>query len=300
MEKKCYKLVTTSFGVNWDIAEDGCKSIGAHLASIESQCEQNTVVEVANGVAVWTGGNDQTSEGTFVWLNGNEFYKNGAVVSGAFTKLSSGFNNAAQDTQHCVQLGASGEWDDVVCSKTMNYVCEKEAYAGAATFVATTVATTTPSCSSTCANGWTTIGCNCYKFQDTAKDWEPATADCTALGTAEGKTGRLVKITSSDLEVELLKLSSNEEFWTGGNDKAKDKTFVWDLDGTTFFDDGTTTGYNNWWKTANVDQPNHMDGQDCVKFKIKKTDDGTIEKIGWDDVKCDNNAKKYICQYSTA
>ena len=145
MEKKCYKLETTAFGVNWDVAEDGCKNIGAHLASIESQCEQNTVVGIANGVAVWTGGNDQASEGTFVWLNGNEFYTSGAAVSGAFTKLSTGFNSASTDTQHCVQLGATGEWDDVVCSKTLNYVCEKAAYAGAATLVITTSATTTAS-----------------------------------------------------------------------------------------------------------------------------------------------------------
>jgi len=300
MEKKCYKLETTAFGVNWDVAEDGCKNIGAHLASIESQCEQNTVVGLADGAAVWTGGNDKTDEGTFVWLNGNEFYKSGAAVSGAFTKLSTGFNSASTTTQHCVQLGATGEWDDVVCSKTLNYVCEKAAYAGAATLVITTVATTTATCSATCATGWTTIGCNCYKFQDVAKTWDDATTDCTALGTAEGKTGRLVSITSADLEVELLKMSSNEEFWTGGNDKASDKTFVWDLDGTTFFDDGTTTGYNNWWKTASVDQPNHVAGQDCVKFRVKFTSGTTdVEKIGWDDVSCDNN-KKYICQYSTA
>ena len=143
MEKKCYKLETTAFGVNWDVAEDSCKNIGAHLASIESQCEQNTVVGLSNGAAVWTGGNDQASEGSFVWLNGNEFYKSGAPVSGAFTKLSTGFNSASTTTQHCVQLGESGDWDDVVCSKTLNYVCEKAAYEGAATLVITTVATTT-------------------------------------------------------------------------------------------------------------------------------------------------------------
>merc|ERR1719153_1317740 len=134
-------------------------------------------------------------------------------------------------------------------------------------------------CSATCATGWTTIGCSCYKFQDVAKTWDNATADCTALGTAEGKTGRLVFITSADLEVELLKMSSSEEFWTGGNDKTKQKTFVWELDGTTFFDDGATTGYNNWWITAAVSQPNHVAGQDCVKFKVKLTS-GIVEKIG--------------------
>ena len=64
--------------------------------------------------------------------------------------------------------------------------------------------------------------------------------------------------------MEFLTLSSNGEFWTGGNDKTTDKTFVWDIDGTTFFADGIETGYNNWWKAAKVNQPNHASGQDCV------------------------------------
>jgi len=301
MQKKCYKLVTAPFGANWDVADAGCKTIGAELASIESQCEQNTVFEVSNKVATWTGGNDKAAEGTFVWPNGVEFYTSSAAVSGVFSKLSAGFNTASQTTQHCVSLkDTTGEWDDIVCSKAQNYVCEKAAYAGGATFVpASTIAATTKACSSSCATGWTTLGCNCYKFQEVAKSWDDATAECTSLGTAQSKTGRLVSITSQNLEVELLKLSSNEEFWTGGNDKGTQKTFVWNLDETTFFTDGVETGYNNWYKTANVDQPNHASNQDCVKFKVKfTTGTTTIEKIGWDDVTCDKELK-YVCQYST-
>ena len=120
------------------------------------------------------------------------------------------------------------------------------------------------------------------------------------MGTVQGKTGRLVSITSSALEAELLTLSSNEEFWTGGNDIAIQKKFVWDLDGTAFFEDGTTTGYNNWWSTSTVNQPNHASNQDCVKFKLKFTSGTTtVEKTGWDDVTCDKELK-YICQYSNA
>ena len=143
MEKKCYKLETTAFGVNWDVAVDSCKDIGSDLASIESQCQQNTVMELSDGAAVWTGGNDRGSEGTFVWPNGNEFFKDGSVVPGAFDKLSAGFNNAAQTTQHCVQLTSTGEWDDVVCSKALDYICEKSAYDGAATLIQTTNTATT-------------------------------------------------------------------------------------------------------------------------------------------------------------
>jgi len=297
MQKKCYKLKTEPFGANWETADAGCKSIGAQLASIESQCEQNLIFEVSTKVATWIGGNDKSSEGTFVWPNSAEFYKSNAAVSDVFTKLASGFNSASQSTQHCVQLQeTTGEWDDIICSKTQNYICEKAAYAGAATLAPIT--TTTAACSGSCAVGWTQIDCNCFKFQDVVKSWDLATTECTTLGTAQGRTGRLVSITSSSLEVELLTLSSNEEFWTGGNDKTEEKKFVWDLDGTTFFDDGVQTGYNNWWKTAVVDQPNHTEDQHCVKFRLKFTSGTTtIEKIGWDDVACDKELK-YICQYN--
>ena len=135
MQKKCYILMTPAIQVTWENADARCNELGAELASIESQCEQNTVVEVAKGAA-WIGGNDKASEGTFTWPSGAEFYKNSAAVAGVFTKLASGFNTASQDTQHCVQIQETdGDWDDIVCSKTQNYVCEKAAYAGAATFV---------------------------------------------------------------------------------------------------------------------------------------------------------------------
>ena len=142
MQKKCYILMTPAIQVTWENADAGCKELGAELASIESQCEQNTVVEVAKGAA-WIGGNDKASEGTFTWPSGAEFYKNSAAVAGVFTKLASGFNSGSQDTQDCVQIQTDGEWDDILCSKTNNYVCEKAAYAGAATFVQPTLAATT-------------------------------------------------------------------------------------------------------------------------------------------------------------
>merc|ERR1719481_1741618 len=65
MQKKCYKLVTPAIPVTWDNADSGCKSLGSELASIESQCEQNTVFEVANKAAAWVGGNDMESEMIF-------------------------------------------------------------------------------------------------------------------------------------------------------------------------------------------------------------------------------------------
>ena len=150
-------------------------------------------------------------------------------------------------------------------------------------------------CSGTCESGWTTIGCFCYKFQATGKTWDDAKTDCAALKS----TGKLVSITSESLELALITMANKKEFWTGGNDKAVQETFVWDADGTEFFKGGNGIGYNKWWATTAVSQPNHGNGQDCVKLKVKlSSTTGDLEKYGWDDVSCTNSPIPYICQYN--
>ena len=70
-------------------------------------------------------------------------------------------------------------------------------------------------------------------------------------------------------------LLPTEDFWIGGNDNEEEKTFTWA--------NGSPWDWTNW----NTDQPNHKDGQNCLK--VKKN----INK--WDDVNC-SNAFKYACQ----
>ena len=141
IQKKCYKLESPTFKVTWDVADTNCKSKGALLATIESQCEQDFVVKLANKAVAWIGGTDKDKEGTFVWPSGTEFFKSNAAVSGVYSKLSKiAFNTNAEDAQDCVTLkDDTGEWDDIICTKTQDYICEKAAYAGAATFMPTTV-----------------------------------------------------------------------------------------------------------------------------------------------------------------
>ena len=154
------------------------------------------------------------------------------------------------------------------------------------------MAPTTLKCSGSCGAGWTEIDCNCYKFEANAIGWQEARIACDNLQAGAG----LVSITSAELQQELITLSGKTEFWTGGNDLKTQKVFVWDLTGTTFYNDGETIGYNNWYSSNAATQPNHNTDQDCVKLKLKLTN-GEITKLGWDDINCDST-NNYICQFS--
>ena len=143
MQKKCYKFEEFGIGVNWDTADTRCKAINANIASIASICEQKTVAELVKNTEAWIGASDKADEGTWVWSSGTEFYKSGAAVPGMYTNLAVGFQKDGQDNQDCVLMKTDGTWDDIICSKFYNYVCEKAAYAGAATYVAPSTAAAT-------------------------------------------------------------------------------------------------------------------------------------------------------------
>jgi len=295
MQKKCYKLETTPFGTNWDTASTNCQAKSAKLASIENACEQQTVAALATK-DVWIGGSDKATEGTWIWPSGTEFYKNKAPVSGIYTNLATAFENTGQENQDCTQIKTDGKWDDIVCTTFKDYICEKAAYVGGNTYVApSTAAPTTQKCASSCQAGWKEIDCMCYKYESVAKSWQAAEADCESKQTS----AKLVSISSEAIELEMLDLAGKKDFWTGGNDLTTQKTFVWKFDGKTFYEnDAPVAGmYNKWWSTTAVSQPNHADGQDCVKFRTKEDSGGNLEKYGWDDVSCDKEFA-YICQYS--
>ena len=139
-------------------------------------------------------------------------------------------------------------------------------------------------------------------MESVKKSWSDAQQSCKTLCPTDKKdVADLVSVTSEAIEIKMLELANNEMFWTGGNDIDDDeKTFVWSVDKTPFWvaPDGPVTGtYSNWYSTANVQQPNHADGQNCVKYNVKKDDSGNLLKAGWDDVNWGTELV-YACEYS--
>merc|ERR1712013_956248 len=115
------KLVTTS-PVNYLTALTSCISMGATLASVETEEEYNAVYSLTGSTGAWIGLADFLDEGNFSWIDG-------AVYDPA-TSYSNWMNNQpnnANINQYCVWIRPDGRWDDITCKKSEAYVCQKTA-----------------------------------------------------------------------------------------------------------------------------------------------------------------------------
>ena len=92
--------------------------MGASLATVNSQVEQDAVFSLTGSSGAWIGLTDFLNEGKFSWVDET-------VVS--FTNFGSAQPNNGNNNQHCVWIRADGSWNDVICQQTKSYVCHKNA-----------------------------------------------------------------------------------------------------------------------------------------------------------------------------
>ncbi|KAL5009101.1 hypothetical protein ScPMuIL_014682 [Solemya velum] len=116
----CYKFQRRE--TNFENAKTRCEAKGAHLVRIEDANENDWIRSQIDTIGAnwWIGLNDKETEGTFVWNDcpGQQTH---------FTNWMSGEPNQHDGNQEdCVQIiHSSGEWNDVPCSKTIKFICEK-------------------------------------------------------------------------------------------------------------------------------------------------------------------------------
>ncbi len=108
--------------MTWSDARAYCESQGGYLATLTSAEEDSFVYQNVgqDGVAMWLGGTDETSEGTWEWITGEAWsYTNWA--SGQPNNISPG-----QDYLSYFDL-APGQWDDAGPpggNETFSFICE--------------------------------------------------------------------------------------------------------------------------------------------------------------------------------
>ena len=247
--------------MEWETARQTCAcSNGAELASVSSAAENTVVYTVAGSTEnTWLGGHDRETEGTFAWSDGTAWEDSAAQWH------TNQPNNAGTSGQDCVSIRlANGAWDDQVCTKQQQFVCEKPDSDQSAL-------TANSGCS--CDAGWTgslDTG-KCYKRGPAVSKYADAKADCEADSAA-------LTSVSSELENSLVVSvltagDNNNNGWLGATDTAVDGTWVWD--------DGTTWTYQNWSPGAPLGSGN------CLQLN---SSDAT-----WVDTKCDEE-KWFVCK----
>ncbi len=116
----CYRIETVATK-NWTDAAAACVAWGGRLASVETKYENTFIAEkiktFGDNVFAWIGANDQAAENQFMWATGEP------VLYTSWNLLEP--NN--QGEEDCVQLGASGGWNDFPCASAIPYVCERPA-----------------------------------------------------------------------------------------------------------------------------------------------------------------------------
>ncbi len=111
---RCYFLTATPLG--WSAAEDACKSVGGHLASVSNSDEETAVEGIGSGDR-WIGlsrpAGSPSSAGSFRWSSGEVM---------TYLKWSSGEPSGDGE---CGRVLAGGAWSDHPCSSTLVGICER-------------------------------------------------------------------------------------------------------------------------------------------------------------------------------
>ena len=106
--------------MSWEAARQTCVCTeAAELVSILTEEEDNLVFSLAGDtVNTWIGGHDRDTENVFAWSDGTAWDE-------TFTNWKSDQPNNGGTGQHCVSKRSDQTWDDILCSKTQQFVCEK-------------------------------------------------------------------------------------------------------------------------------------------------------------------------------
>nr|XP_020446750.1 collectin-11 isoform X2 [Monopterus albus] len=116
-DSKVYLLVKEE--KRYSDAEAYCQARGGHLAMPKDEGANTAVagcIAEAGLSRVYIGIHDLDHEGVFTYVDRSPMT--------TFSKWRRGEPNNAYDDEDCAEMVASGEWTDVACHPTMNFVCE--------------------------------------------------------------------------------------------------------------------------------------------------------------------------------
>jgi hypothetical protein len=112
LSNRCYFFVEVE--LDWNGAQAACEALGASLASIGGEGEDNFVRSLVKEGSFWLGGSDGMTEGQWLWSDGTPW---------SYDHWGSGqpdnwFN------EDCLER-KDGRWNDTGCEDKLSSVCER-------------------------------------------------------------------------------------------------------------------------------------------------------------------------------
>jgi hypothetical protein len=142
-----YTFIATK--ATWEAARAVCLTFGADLVTFESVEELTFVVDafVSKSLSRWIGCNDREQEGQFVWASTgtscNETLADYSNWQPNEPKLPNDHGGEDCVVDYSDYSGAVGTWNDVPCTRSLPYTCEKRTTTTLTTATVTTITTTT-------------------------------------------------------------------------------------------------------------------------------------------------------------
>ncbi|XP_025108871.1 cell wall protein DAN4-like isoform X3 [Pomacea canaliculata] len=242
LNSTCYFLVLEP--MNWSSALTNCQEKGAGLLSLKSETEQKLIeMKLATHERTWwvgpqrsTSSDGNSSDSTLVTLHENSSF------SGEMILWNKGEPNNNKKNEDCVEIYPTGLLNDLPCSWSVSYICEKELEHNSSL--------------NSCDNGWILILDSCYKFFNQHMLWTDAQASCKNSGATLLSLDNLSQLLQ--IKKEMNRINSNARWWVGLRKVTSDIQWKWL---------GTNRSFAPEVTLWNSGEPNNKEGnEDCVEM----------------------------------
>ena len=264
--------------LNYTDSKSQCCSLGAQLATVDSDADREAVKDMM-----------ESNEGN--WIGLNNLGGSGWVWQDGSTPTTPNWknNNPNEDAEkNCVTMRTSKKWDNTYCFRKKYFLCsmpslnpcDKEpraSYPGCDTTTSTTTTTIKRSqCTCSCPNSkFKLTGSNCFMVSETSLSFTEAIPACVQQGA---KLATITSLGEDNFVNDLMTPIDvyNLSYWIGLNDIEDEGTFVWQ-------DGSPPSSYTNWSPTGH----NDVNGaKDCTS---KRKD-----SIFWYAMKC-HLERRFVC-----
>ncbi|XP_018429665.1 PREDICTED: C-type lectin domain family 10 member A-like, partial [Nanorana parkeri] len=106
---------------SWLRAKENCEQKKAHLVVINSREEMNFINKLSRSVSVWIGLSDR--DGSWKWVDGTPYEKTPKFWKPG--QPDDWFDPSEGEGEDCTHTLDGDKWNDIRCSMSFPYVCEK-------------------------------------------------------------------------------------------------------------------------------------------------------------------------------